>query len=84
MLSWDIKFQTGMRYGHGTCTILQHSLKWLKKIGTLECNRTWQSAVPETSAKVYGAWCIPTVHGVYPHRAQCYCNSQCKLNMNEV
>ena len=42
------------RYGHGTCTILQLTLKWLHKFSALKCKRTWQGTVPETSVKLYG------------------------------
>ena len=47
-----------MRYGHGTCTILQHSFQAVKKFSTLKCKRHGKSTVPETSSKVYGSWRI--------------------------
>ena len=33
-----------------------------QKFNALERKRTWQGTVPETSAKVYGACCTPTLH----------------------
>ena len=48
-----------MRYGHGTCTILQHSLKLeaaIKVFNALKRKKIWQSTAPKTTAKsMYGA-----------------------------
>ena len=55
-----------MRYGHGTCTTYCAALvNVAKSFSALEHKRTWQGTVPETSAKVYGAWRIPAYSGMY-------------------
>ena len=57
-----------MRCGHRTSTILQHSLKWLSALSLVPSNVKGHGkvrTVPETSAKEYGAWCIPVYAPVY-------------------
>ena len=49
-------------------TGLYHStalVEAVKSLATLKYEGTWQSTVPETSAKVYGAWHIPMYSAVY-------------------
>ena len=62
MLSWHIytyKNLNNIRRNEVWVWDLYHStalVEVAKKSSTLECTRMWQSTIPETSAKVYGAW----------------------------
>ena len=47
-----------MRYGHGTCTILQHSLKWLKVQHPLNVKGHGKVPYQKPQTKVYGVWHI--------------------------
>ena len=63
--------------GTGLGTILQHLLKRLK-FSALECKRTWQSTIPETLAKVYVAWRMPTYSTMYQYQ----CNVLAHIQRN--
>ena len=43
------------RYGHDSTALVEAKFSAL-----INVKKTWQSTIPETSAKVYGAWRIPT------------------------
>ena len=43
-----------------------------------QCKRIWQIIIPETLAKVYGAWCIPHTHN---DLAKCKVSTHCEWSI---
>ena len=41
------------------------------KFSASECKWTWQSTIPETLAKTYGAWCIPEYSAIWGANSTC-------------